>query len=106
MAARLGPEGEIKHCISTFLELYGVLFTLHVRTHNRRYLSRHMKVGWPDISGVCKCGRAILIEVKAKGGKVSAEQGMIIMQAIQRGAHAFVAYSVDDVKKGIPCLAS
>lgn len=104
LATRLGPEGEIKHAISSFLELYGVLFTLHLRTHNRRYRSRHMRNGWPDIHGVCKCGKAILIEVKGPRGTIAKEQYEIIREATKRGAHAMVADSIDDVKRGIPCL--
>jgi len=94
------PEQIVKKQICDWLELNGALFTLHVRTFNRKFSSsKHMRAGWPDIHGVWKDGRALLIEVKAKGGTISEEQMRIIIKAKSLGGHAFFAYSLEDVQR-------
>lgn len=92
-------EGEIKLQICEWLERQGALFTYHVRGRGK-YMSRYMKKGWPDIHGIWLDGKALLIEVKKKGGTISEEQ-MRIIEAAKKlgGAYAFFAYSLDDVKK-------
>lgn len=92
------PEQIVKNQICGWLETQGVPFTLHVRG-KMKYTSSYMRKGWPDIHGVWKNGRALLIEVKAPGGTISEEQMRIIIKAKSLGAYAFFAYSLDDVRR-------
>ena len=56
------------------------------------------KSGTPDIL-CCLNGKFIAIEVKRKGGIVSALQSYTIEQIQKAGGIAFVAYSVEEVKE-------
>jgi hypothetical protein len=64
---------------------------------NTRYTRFNSIKGFPDIHGMLKGGRAVYIEVKRPGGRVSEEQQEFIDKVSAHGAVAFVAYSVDDV---------
>ena len=64
---------------------------------NTRYTRFNSIKGFPDIHGMFKGGRALYIEVKRVGGKVSEDQQDFIDKVSAHGAVAFVAYSVDDV---------
>lgn len=55
--------------------------------------------GFPDIHAMLKGGRAVYIEVKRPGGKVTPDQQRFIDKVEAHGAVAFIAYSVDDVLK-------
>jgi len=55
--------------------------------------------GVPDILGILRDGRLLAIEVKTANGRVSPEQAAWIERANHLGAVAFVARSLDDVKK-------
>lgn len=56
--------------------------------------------GWPDISGDYR-GRALYIEVKKPGGAITKAQHDFILAAMNRGAIAFCAESVEEVKRWI-----
>ena len=56
------------------------------------------KSGFPDIIAI-KDGINVWIEVKAQRGVVSKLQLLRIKQLNDKGAIAFVAYSLDDVKE-------
>ena len=56
------------------------------------------KAGFPDIIAI-KDGVNVWIEVKAQRGVVSKLQLLRIKQLNDKGAIAFVAYSLDDVKE-------
>ena len=64
---------------------------------NTRYTRFNSIKGFPDIHGMLKGGRAVYIEVKRPGGRVSDEQQEFIDKVAAHGAVAFIAYSVDDV---------
>lgn len=64
---------------------------------NTRYTRFNSIKGFPDIHGMLKGGRAVYIEVKRPGGRVSEEQQEFIDKVAAHGAVAFIAYSVDDV---------
>lgn len=64
---------------------------------NTRYTRFNSIKGFPDIHGMLKGGRAVYIEVKRPGGRVSDEQQEFIDKVSAHGAVAFIAYSVDDV---------
>ena len=55
--------------------------------------------GFSDIMGVLPGGRAIFIEVKAKGGKPTQMQLDFLGDMIAQGAIALVAYCTEDVEK-------
>lgn len=55
--------------------------------------------GIPDIIGVLPGGKALLIEIKREGGKVSEEQKSFLENARELGAKAFIARCVEDLMK-------
>lgn len=68
----------------------------HMKVHGSMY----QKAGVPDIIA-CINGRFVGIEVKRPGGIVSKLQEYHIEQINKAGGAAFVAYSVNDVKKNL-----
>lgn len=63
-----------------------------------RWFDTGVPKGFSDLIAL-KDGRALFIEVKIPGGKVSKEQLNFIEQMKKRGFVAGVVYSFDDVKK-------
>ena len=63
-----------------------------------------LKRGVPDILIVHE-GRAYWIELKAAGGRVSANQGETILAIEAAGARAYVCRSLEDVVIGLRCWA-
>lgn len=55
--------------------------------------------GIPDILGVLPGGKALMIEVKARRGKLSPAQQQFLEAARERGALAFVARSITDLQE-------
>lgn len=100
-------ENEVKNSICDYLStLPGCLFTLTPRGNSRKVRSKYLPSGWPDLSGMIQKKYAIgfvpfplFIEVKKPGGTLSKAQHDFILKAKSLGAIAFVAESVDDVKK-------
>lgn len=66
-----------------------------------RYNMKFGKKGSGDILGVLPEGKFLSIEVKTKTGKVSKEQKEFIKRVKEEGGIAFVARSLDDVKKNL-----
>jgi len=60
-----------------------------------RQMTGHARKGVADIIGVLPGGRALFIEVKSKGGRLSSEQSEFIKEVSNTGALAFMA---DDLK--------
>lgn len=60
------------------------------------------KVGSGDILGLTKKGIFFSIEVKAQGKKPTPQQTEFMNNVIVNNGIAFVAYSVEDVEKGLP----
>ena len=52
--------------------------------------------GVPDLEIVCPRGRTIRIEMKAKDGKVSVAQVLIVDHMTQLGHEVLIAYSAED----------
>ena len=59
------------------------------------------KKGIADLIGCLKGGKFYCVEVKAKGGTLSDEQAEFLDWVRRTGGIAIVAYSLDDVKRGI-----
>lgn len=94
-------EAEIKREICDFLALHPLcVFTLSpgIQASKGRARSRYMPKGWPDITGVWG-NKGLFIEVKTPGGAVSKEQVEILRKLTSLGHLAFVARSVEDVRK-------
>jgi hypothetical protein len=53
--------------------------------------------GQPDIGGFMKDGRALYVECKAVGGRLTPEQAAFLEAASAAGCVAFVARNIDDV---------
>lgn len=90
------PEGQIKKAIQDYLRAIGVF---HWINQAGKVPGRTLaKKGVADLLGIYK-GKLLAIEVKAPTGKVSDEQMEFIYSVRTHGGIAFVARSVDDVKK-------
>jgi hypothetical protein len=99
------PEHKIKKAILQWLNFQGIL-ALPIKngaTYDAKsgaYRANSSVKGIPDILGcVPYSGRMLAIEVKTPTGRVSKEQQTLIDEINRRGGLAFVARSVDDVKK-------
>ncbi|MEC5422367.1 VRR-NUC domain-containing protein [Virgibacillus sp. C22-A2] len=84
-------EKAIEDQIKRYLDSIGAW---HMKVHGSMY----QKAGIPDLIGVVNSS-FVGIEVKKIGGRVSALQTANIKLINQAGGHAFVAYSVNDVKQ-------
>jgi len=84
-------EKRIEHQIRNYLNSLGAW---HIKTHGNMF----SKAGTPDLIGSLR-GRFIAIEVKQPGGVVSPLQEAHIKLIRQAGGIAFVAYSLEDVKR-------
>jgi RecB family endonuclease NucS len=89
-------EKHIENQIKRYLDQLGVWY---MKVHGSMY----QKAGVPDIL-VCLDGRFVGIEVKRPGGVVSSLQKFNIDDIHRSGGAAFVAYSVDDVRKQFDAL--
>lgn len=102
-------ESDIKRDICEWLAKFPdrILFTVSPPRRGK-YQSKHIRVGWPDISGIrtspgiggCNL-RPFFIEVKKPGGTLGIEQHKILEQAKAMGAITCVATSVEDVRKAL-----
>jgi len=84
-------EKNIENQIKRYLDSIGAY---HIKTHGSVY----SRAGVPDLIA-CINGHFVGIEVKRPKGIVSELQKMNISMIEKAGGEAFVAYSVDDVKK-------
>lgn len=64
---------------------------------NTRYTRFNTIKGFPDIHGMMKGGRALYIEVKRPGGKLTDEQAEFLKKVRDSGGIGFMAESVEDV---------
>lgn len=93
-------EQDIQNQIRAAVSPYCIIFRINVaagRTFDGRYFNTGVPPGFSDLFGVRRSdGRAVFIEVKKPGGRVSEQQRHFIdsMQAI--GAVAGICYSADD----------
>jgi len=102
-------ESEIQRAILDYLKLRGIM-ACKVGSVNVTFKSGRpegMKGrdwdaggsnGVPDILGILPGGRALCIEVKGAGARITPAQARYIEAAAKRGALAFVAHSVEEVK--------
>lgn len=73
----------------------GAVYYPFIGMYRKRH--RHARKGVPDICGVWgKDGKALLLEVKRPGGKVSPEQKRLLEEARKLGAIAHVVYSLQE----------
>ena len=86
----LRPESEITRAILSYLRAAGVIAW-------KNWSGPMTPVrGLPDILGVLPGGRALCIEVKRPGGRLSEHQERFLAAARRQGALAFVARSLTD----------
>lgn len=96
-------ESEIQRAILDYLKLRGI-FAWRMKNEGTydprsgRWRAGTGTRGLPDIGGVLPSGRALLIEVKTATGRVSPTQKAFLARAVDAGALAFVARSVEDVE--------
>lgn len=96
------PEKQTEKQVMSWLKSHG--FFCHVveakAVYNPkagRYLTGQTVSGMPDVVGVCPQGRAVFIELKAKGKRstVSKKQYDFLKQVISRGGFGIVCDSVE-----------
>lgn len=84
-------EKQIENQIKRYLDSIG---SWHIKTHGNMF----SRAGTPDVVA-CVNGRFVAIEVKQPGGVISALQAAHIELIRKAGGIAFVAYSLDEVKR-------
>jgi len=89
-------EKNIENQIKRYLDRLGCWY---MKVHG----SAFQKAGVPDLIA-CIGGRFVGIEVKRPGGRVSPLQKLNIEEIQRSGGVAFVAYSVEDVRREIEKL--
>lgn len=89
-------EKNIENQIKRYLDRLGCWY---MKVHG----SAFQKAGVPDLIA-CIGGRFVGIEVKQPGGRVSPLQKLNIEEIQRSGGVAFVAYSVEDVRREIEKL--
>lgn len=98
-------EGPIQTAIIQFLRLHGFWVwrqNNHAVYDAKRGVYRRnpsAMLGVPDIMGTMPDGRILAIEVKSRTGKPTPEQGRFIAEVRRRGGVAFVARTLEDVKR-------
>jgi hypothetical protein len=96
-------EHDIQNEIRVAVSPYCVIFRANVgtvRTPDGRYFSTGLPSGFSDLCGVRRRdGRAVFIEVKKPGGRVSPEQKNFIKVMQSVGAIAGVCFSADEAVK-------
>lgn len=96
-------EHDIQNEIRAALSPYAVVFRINVgsgRTADGRYFSTGVPPGFSDLFGVRrKDGRAVFIEVKAPGGRVTDRQRNFINIMKRLGAIAGIAHSAEEAIK-------
>lgn len=88
------PEGQLTKQIRKVLRL------LHVYHWKQWQGIGSGMPGVSDILGIYK-GRFLAIEIKAPGGRLSPAQKIFLDNVKEEGGVAILAYSVDDVIKGL-----
>lgn len=90
------PEGKIKREIQDYLEARHIFHWVNQagKIPGRKLL----KTGISDILG-CFNGRLLAIEVKSESGRATKEQGQFIADVLFSGGIAFIARSLEDVRK-------
>jgi hypothetical protein len=93
-------EAEIQRDITVLLEDKGIKYSVTDNRFTARHRSAKTKKGWPDITAcVPPKGRFLAIEVKAKGGKLSEDQELRLMNLRCCGAACVVAHNVEAVNQ-------
>lgn len=99
----IASEHDIQQSILNNLPLLGVKA---IRINSGRYSvgeGRNKRMimgapaGTPDVIGVHKSGRMVMIEVKRPGNTPTRIQEMVMDEWREAGAYVFVATSIDDV---------
>ena len=93
-------EQDIQNQIRAAVSAHCIIFRINVgtgRTVDGRYFNAGVPPGFSDLFGVRRSdGRAVFIEVKKPGGRVSPAQQNFIQQMKAIGAIAGVCYSAAD----------
>lgn len=100
------PEGYVRNSICSYLTSKKCFFFIHdsvgifdpVRKVYRTNVNPYRIKGVSDILGLWK-GKFLAIEVKAPKGYLTPEQKAFIAKVRSEGGIAFVARSIDDVKR-------
>lgn len=100
------PEGFIKNSICSYLKLKNVFFFIHdsvgiydpIKKIYRTNISPYRVKGVADILGIYK-GKFLAIEVKAPKSYPTQEQKAFIEKVKSEGGIAFIARSIEDVKR-------
>lgn len=98
-AARQRPERAIQRAVLDVLRAHGILAWGIQRERAGRSRASHIGFpGHPDIAGVLPGGRAMFIEVKRPGGKVTKAQSRAAFLLAQQGAAFGFVHSVDEAR--------
>ena len=85
-----GPESELQKDAEKYLDAKRYIY-LHMRN------CRGNRAGWPDLTVLLPNGRVVFVELKVKGGRLSAEQKEFRSKAIAGGHIYRVCYNIEQV---------
>ena len=98
------PERAVQKAILAWLQANGCLVAVTDAGAAHKagaYFGDGIPAGWPDITGLLPSGRFLGVEVKAHGGRQSPAQKQIEQEIRKRDGIYILAYSVEDVEKGV-----
>ena len=98
------PERSVQRAILLYLRIKGCLVAVTDAGAAYRagaFFGDSIPAGWPDITGVLPSGRFVGVECKAPGGRQSPMQKAIEEAIRKRNGIYILAWSVDDVEKGL-----
>jgi len=106
------PEGAVRNLVCSYLTRLGVFFWVNDSVgifdpKTKRYRKNHSPYrikGVSDILGILPNGRLLAIELKSATGRLTPEQKLFIEKIKLNGGIAFMARSIDDVKRELDGL--
>lgn len=105
-ATKTPLEKDIQKAILNYLEATHIFAWrnntgagFNTNPNGKKYFIRFSTKGAPDILGCLREGRLLAIEVKRPGGVASKDQEEFLGAITKLGGLAFVATSIDDVKR-------
>jgi len=98
------PEGQVKKACLEYLELHGIYAwpnNTGAARNDKGRLICFGKTGSSDIIGILPGGKFLAVECKSGSNTPTEEQKKFLGKIMAMGGCAILAWSVDDVEKGL-----
>jgi hypothetical protein len=106
------PEVAVRNLVCSYLTRLGVFFWVNdsvgifdpkIKRYRKNHSPYRIK-GVSDVLGILPNGRLLAIELKSATGRLTPEQKLFIEKIKLNGGIAFMARSIDDVKRELDGL--